>query len=110
MNHTRQSAIGRKRSNPGAILFLLSVLSAFVATVSPVLQSAKADESKSSANDNSPAVGKLDDGLDDAERTYPVFVRMTDQLLGGRGDYERFCEEHREAPRRGLRPQIVRTL
>lgn len=37
---------------------------------------------------------KLDDGLDDADQTYAVFVRMTDQLFQGSGDYERFCEEN----------------
>ena len=39
------------------------------------------------------AAAKLDDGLAKAKDFVPVFVRMEDQLLGGGGDYERFCAE-----------------
>jgi subtilisin family serine protease len=53
---------------------------------------------------------KIDAGLDDQERTYPVFVRMADQLLGGAGDFERFCAQHRAARRRDLRTQVVQNL
>jgi len=55
--------------------------------------------------------GKIDRDIGSSGRkTYAVFVRMADQLLGGRGAYERFCVEHAGAKRRELRPAIVRTL
>ena len=57
-----------------------------------------------------PADGKIDEGLDDARQVDPVFVRMTDQLIGGQGEYDRFCREHDGARRRELRPKIIATL
>jgi hypothetical protein len=57
-----------------------------------------------------PAEGKIDEGLDDARLVYPVFVRMADQLIGGRGEFERFCHEHEGVKRRALRPKIIATL
>jgi subtilisin family serine protease len=71
-----------------------------IVTLSTAIQAAAAD----------PIDSKIDTGLDGSERTYPVFVRMTDQLLGASGDYDRFCTEHRDARRSDLRPKIVRTL
>jgi subtilisin family serine protease len=59
---------------------------------------------------DNPVADKIDVGIDDGERSYPVFVRMTDQLIGGRGEYERFCREHAGARRRELRPRIVAML
>ncbi len=53
---------------------------------------------------------KIDAGLDQPDRTYPVFVRMTDQLIRGAGDYERFCEENRQARRTELRRGVLATL
>src|SRR5262245_25925187 len=53
---------------------------------------------------------KIDVGLDDLAGNYAVFIRMADQLIAASGDYERFCEEHRESHRRELRPQVISTL
>ena len=53
---------------------------------------------------------KLDAGLDDPNRAYPVFVRMTDQLFARGGDYERYAREHARDRRGELRKQVVRTL
>jgi hypothetical protein len=82
------------------------LLALFVATLS-LSRPALAGEKDGDADE---LADKLDVGLDDLERTYPVFVRMADQLIGGSGEYERFCEQHREARRRELRPQVIRTL
>ena len=58
-----------------------------------------------------PVRGKIDRDIGSGlKKTYPVFVRMTDQLLGGSGDYERFCKEHATAKRRELRPTILQAL
>jgi subtilisin family serine protease len=56
------------------------------------------------------AQSKLDAGLDQADRSYPVFVRMAEQLIPGAGDYERFCEQHRLAKRTELRRTVLATL
>ncbi len=37
-----------------------------------------------------PQDSKIDAGLDGAAKFFPVFVRMSDQLFGGAGDYENF--------------------
>lgn len=56
------------------------------------------------------AADKLDDGIAGGAQRQAVFVRMSDQLLGGAGDYERFCRENARARRRELRATVVRTL
>lgn len=53
---------------------------------------------------------KLDDGLDEDSRSYAVFVRMRDQLLGHRGDYERFCREHQKEKRSEVRKLVLSRL
>ncbi len=53
---------------------------------------------------------KVDDGLGAPDRMYPVFVRMTDQLFCGAGDYEEFCQAHEHDKRRELRTVVIRTL
>lgn len=50
---------------------------------------------------------KLDDGLDDLNQTYPVFVRMDDQLFRRGGDYESFCEKNAAADRRELTKHVL---
>jgi hypothetical protein len=57
-----------------------------------------------------PDTRKVDSDIGSGRRTYAVFVRMADQLLGDRGDYERFCKEHAGAKRRELRPTILQDL
>jgi len=53
---------------------------------------------------------KIDAGLGDMRQTYPVFIRMADQLFNGSGDYERFCKENAGAKRTELRQEVVETL
>jgi subtilisin family serine protease len=53
---------------------------------------------------------RIDTGLDDAEKSYPVFIRMTDQLLRGAGDYEKFCTAHQKDRRSQLRQFVLKTL
>lgn len=53
---------------------------------------------------------KLDTGLDDADKTYPVFVRMEDQLFKKGGDFEKFCADNKTARRTQLRAQVLKTL
>jgi subtilisin family serine protease len=87
--------------SPAKWAWALVAAAAVAASVTPILAAPPADDAIEQM---------IDGGLDDPQRTYPVFVRMADQLLGVSGDYERFCAEHREARRRELRPQIIRTL
>ncbi len=53
---------------------------------------------------------KLDDGLDQLDRQYPIFVRAEDQLFRKAGDYEAFCKEHDGQKRSELRKQVLATL
>ena len=53
---------------------------------------------------------KLDLDLDGDDRSYPVFVRMADQLFRKGGDYEAFCKEHATTPRSRLRKQVLKDL
>jgi len=53
---------------------------------------------------------KLDQGLDNADQTYPVFVRMQDQLFYKGGDYEKFCKDHQNDKRSALRKLVLQTL
>lgn len=53
---------------------------------------------------------KLDGDLRDADKHYPVFVRMQDQLIHGVGDYEKFCEQNAKKKRSELRPFVLKTL
>lgn len=53
---------------------------------------------------------KLDADLEDADRLYPVFVRMTDQLIGKAGDYEKFCANNGKKKRSELRSFVLKTL
>lgn len=54
---------------------------------------------------------KLDQGLDgDTEQVFPVFVRMSDQLFRGGGEYEAFIRDHENDKRSKLRPFVIQTL
>jgi subtilisin family serine protease len=53
---------------------------------------------------------KVDKGLDQAEKTYPVFVRMEDQLFRKGGDYEKFCKDHQNDRRSAVRKLVLQTL
>ena len=53
---------------------------------------------------------RIDAGLDDVDKSYPVFVRMTDQLIRGAGDYEKFCAAHQKDRRSQLRQFVLKTL
>ncbi len=53
---------------------------------------------------------KLDAGLDDATRKYPVFVRMADQLFAKGGDFEKFCRDNAREKRGDLRKRVLQTL
>lgn len=60
-----------------------------------------------------PAKGAVADKLDEGllgGQSHAVFVRMADQLIGGGGDYDRFCRENARARRRELRARVVKTL
>jgi subtilisin family serine protease len=78
-------------------------------SVSTLLMVAALSMSAAASGEDS-STTKIDSGLDDPQRTYPIFVRMADQLIGASGDYERFCAEHRQSRRRELRPQVIRSL
>lgn len=57
------------------------------------------------------AGSKLDRGLEGpAGAMHPVFVRMSDQLLGRKGQYEAFCREHSRDKRSALRRMVLTTL
>ena len=43
-------------------------------------------------------------------RFAPIFVRMSDQLIGQAGEYEKFCQEHQQQKRSELRPWALKTL
>lgn len=58
----------------------------------------------------SPQDDKLDDGLGEPSRSYPVFVRMTDQLFPQGGAYEAFCRENVDGRRSELRRRVRRLL
>lgn len=64
-----------------------------------------ATASSAEAND-----AKFDADLKDADRSYPVFVRMSDQLIGKAGDYEKFCAENQNKKRGELRPFVLKAL
>lgn len=53
---------------------------------------------------------QLDDGLDNVDSTYSVFVRMEDQLFHRGGDFQSFCEEHAREDRGELRKQVLASL
>jgi Subtilase family len=55
---------------------------------------------------------KIDFKLDKAPpgTRFPVFVRMTDQLIGKAGDFEKFCQEHQKQKRSEVRPFVLKTL
>lgn len=53
---------------------------------------------------------RIDAGLDDADKSYPVFVRMADQLITGAGEYEKFCVAHQRQKRSQLRQLVLKTL
>lgn len=56
------------------------------------------------------AADKLDSGIDNDDRFRPVFIRMTDQLIRGAGEYEAFCKKHHGDKRSVLRKQVRKTL
>jgi hypothetical protein len=58
---------------------------------------------------DTPADSKIDPDLAKLH-LHPIFVRMTDQLIGQAGDYERFCQEHQKQKRSELRPWVLKTL
>ena len=53
---------------------------------------------------------KLDVGIAAAAGKTPVFVRMSDQLLGGAMGYAAFCEKNAKRDRRELRKEVLKTL
>jgi subtilisin family serine protease len=55
---------------------------------------------------------KIDSKLNKAPPAarFPVFVRMTDQLIGKAGDFEKFCQEHQKQKRSEVRPFVLKTL
>lgn len=53
---------------------------------------------------------RLDQGLENEDQTYAIFVRMSDQLLPKAGDYEKFCLQHKNSKRRDLRKEVLKSL
>ncbi len=56
------------------------------------------------------ASDKLDAGLHDAASTYPIFVRMADQLFAKGGDFEKFCVDNVGGKRGEIRTRVLKTL
>ena len=54
-------------------------------------------------------VDRLDPVLDDPAKTYPVFVRMEEQLFRKAGEYEAFCKTNKKL-RSELRDWVLETL
>lgn len=54
---------------------------------------------------------KLDDGIEkDPDARYPIFVRMTEQMLKKGGDYEAFAKKNTGEKRSVLRKMVLATL
>lgn len=54
---------------------------------------------------------KFDDGIEkDPDARYPIFVRMTAQMLKKGGDYEAFAKKHNGDKRSSLRKMVLATL
>jgi hypothetical protein len=53
---------------------------------------------------------KIDPALLGRIPHFPIFVRMTDQLIGQAGEYEKFCDDHRRQKRKELRALVIKTL
>ena len=57
------------------------------------------------------SAAKIDKGLSKTKGMTAVFVRMSDQLLGESGDYEKFCAAQPKTTQRlELRKQVMKTL
>ena len=53
---------------------------------------------------------KLDGDLDKDTGRYSIFVRMQDQIIHQAGDYEAFCQQHKDRPRSELRKLVLAQL
>ena len=54
---------------------------------------------------------KIDEAIDlKKESFFPVFVRMSDQVIGGAGEYEKLCRERSGKPRAQNRKEVLSLL
>ena len=57
------------------------------------------------------ASDKIDEAIDLKQQSFvPVFIRMSDQVIGRAGEYEKLCREHSGNPRAQNRKDVIAQL